>query len=123
MRYKYTEYAPSNKRQYFIAIGLRELQILQGVTEKAISTFPHVRDDMEMLQTEAHLQNINKGLREAMQEAQRLVDNGHRRGLVPNEEEGYRSQQRPNTIIKIDPKTAKVTEDGIVNDELSENES
>jgi hypothetical protein len=91
MRYKYTEYSPQNKRQYFIAVGLAELKILQGVTEKALRYFPHVKNDPDMLQQEAHLQNINKGLREAMNEAQRLVDSGERRGLVPNEEQDDRN--------------------------------
>jgi hypothetical protein len=87
MRYKYTEFAPSNKRQYFIAVGLAELQILQGVTEKALRHFPHVKGDPLMLQQEQHLQNINKGLIEAVKEAQRLVDDGQRRGLIPNKEQ------------------------------------
>lgn len=84
MRYRYTEYSAQNKRQYFIAVGLAELKILQGLAAKALIHFPHVQSDPYMLAQERHLGNISRGLAQAMKEAERLVDSGERRGLVPN---------------------------------------
>lgn len=81
MRYKYSDFAPSNKRQYFLAVGVKDLYVLKGLTEKALRSFPHMPQNPEMLDVEHRLGSMNKALKEAILAAEELNDEGSRKKL------------------------------------------
>ena|SRR3990167_1575481 len=107
MRYKYTEYSPQNKRQYFIAVGVHELRAIDGALKASLNATPHMK---ETLQVREALKTAHKGIKEALAEAERLVDNGHRRGLVPN-------------LLQNDTKNSMFTAEDIIDPNRSENEA
>lgn len=103
MRYKLNEFAPSNKRQYWFAVGVRDLKILKGLAIRSLENMPHLPDDPDMRDVQSRLRSMAKSLDEAIQEAEELGDDGERRKPI----------QPENTF----------TAEAIINDELSENEA
>lgn len=78
MRYRYEEYAPSNKKQYVIAVGVHELRALLGATQAAIRNAPDVT--LEEKQRLNALRSTQKGLVAAIKVADANGDTGNRRG-------------------------------------------
>jgi hypothetical protein len=74
MRYKVTDYSPANKREYWIALGLRDLELLLEEAKNAARHTP-----LSDKETRHRLKGIVKGLATALEEAQKLGDDGTRR--------------------------------------------
>lgn len=83
MRYRYEEYAPSNKRQYVIAVGLHELRALLGAAKVAKAHC--VTETQEGKDRLTALSSTIRGLSEAMKVAESNGDNGKRRGPYAGE--------------------------------------
>lgn len=84
MRYRYEEYAPSNRKQYVIAVGVHELRALLGATQAAIRNAPHVTQE-EKYRLSA-LRGTQRGLVEAIKVAEANQDDGSRRSPYQGEE-------------------------------------
>lgn len=77
MRYRYEEFAPTNKRQYVIAVGVHELRALLGATQVAIRNAPTVTEEEgERLNA---LRSSQRGLIQAIKAAEEIEDDGKRR--------------------------------------------
>jgi hypothetical protein len=77
VRYRYEEYAPTNRTQYVIAVGVHELRSLLGATQAAIRNAPEVTE--EERNRLAALRSSQKGLKEAIKVAEASQDDGKRR--------------------------------------------
>lgn len=83
MRYKVSEFAPSGKRQYWIALGIKDLELLLEEARNAAAHTPLSDKD-----TRRRLRGIAQGLGEALAAAEEFGDTGHRRKVnVPAEPE------------------------------------
>ena len=84
MRYRYEEYAPTNKVQYVIAVGVHELRALLGATQVAIRNAPNVTsEENERLNA---LRSSQRGLVQAIKVAELNQDDGKRRKPYVGEE-------------------------------------
>lgn len=75
MRFKYDEISPAGKRQYFLALGRVELDLLAGEAENALRYMPNVPELQEIRQ---RLHGIVKGLKQAQKVAHDYGDEGDR---------------------------------------------
>ena len=117
MRYKFDTFAPSGKRQYTFSVGVRDLEILYGIL--LYSRVPNIKGTEGINQ---RIKSMIKTLREALNEAEEYGDDGGRKRVATKI-----TGNTADTIIideaRINPTTSRVTENGLVNDELSENEA
>lgn len=76
MRYKITEHAPSNKRQYVFAVGKYDIEILYGLVLNASAGVPQIKETVDMRH---RLKSMVKALAQALAEAESLGDDGGRK--------------------------------------------
>lgn len=81
MRYKFTEFAPSNQRQYFFALGLKDMKIMAGLAQKAYDSMPKLgkKENPAYDEVRIRLRQMVKSMTEAISEAEVLEDTGKRR--------------------------------------------
>lgn len=81
MRYRFTEFAPSNQRQYFFALGLKDMKIMAGLAQKAYDLMPKLpkQENPAYDEVRVRLRQMVKTMREAIAEAEKLEDTGNRR--------------------------------------------
>lgn len=79
MRYRYEEYAPSNKKQYVIACGIHELRALLDAARSAKGFTPTRTKEQKAYRSA--LAGTIKGLGEAIRYAESQGDTGNRRGV------------------------------------------
>lgn len=85
MRYKLTDYAPSNKRQYTFAVGKKDIEILMGLVQNACHhapTLPKTEENEVYWDIYNRLRSMRRSFAEAYQEAEKLGDDGKRRKLL-----------------------------------------
>lgn len=85
MRYKLTDFAPSNKRQYTFAVGKKDIEILKGLVQNACRHAPMLPDTNEnriYRDVYTRLRSMNSALAKALKEAEALGDDGERRKLL-----------------------------------------
>ena len=78
MRYSNSSYSSSNKRQYWIALGKRDLELL---LEEALNASRYAATAMSD-EDRHRLKGIVAGLQDALRDAEKLGDDGGRRGLL-----------------------------------------
>ena len=85
MRYRFTEFAPSNHRQYVLAVGIKDIEIILGLVDKACDTMPRLAKDVNSEYNDIYLRirHMRKALRAALDEATLLDDHGERRKPYP----------------------------------------
>jgi hypothetical protein len=81
MRYKFNELAPSNKRQYFLAVGVKDVEILLGLVNNACDHMPRLRKDHspEYSDIYTRLRSMRRTLAEAHKIGTELGDDGERK--------------------------------------------
>lgn len=82
MRYKLTDYAPSNKRQYSFAVGKKDIEILMGLVSNAClhrPALPKTPENAQYWDIYNRLRSMNQAFRKALTEAEALGDDGERR--------------------------------------------
>lgn len=82
MRYKFSDIAPSGHRQYFLAVNVREIELLRGMAVQLANTVPNT-GPTQRLQHVA--KEMAKTLAEAEVEAIKLNDNGKRVHTYPTD--------------------------------------
>ncbi len=84
MRYRYEEYAPSNKKQYVIAVGVHELRALLDAARAVCKHAPERTE--EQRQYKGALQASMRGLGDAIKHAEAQGDTGKRRAPYEGED-------------------------------------
>lgn len=79
MRFRWTEYAPSNKRQYVMSISLRDLEIMHALAANADRAMPKIPSNPQYEEVRTRLASMAKAMTAALVEADRLEDDGNRR--------------------------------------------
>ena len=81
MRYRFSEFAPSNHRQYVLAVGVKDIEILLGLVDNACNGMPRLAKDVNSEYNDIYMRirNMRKTLQVALAEADRLDDHGERR--------------------------------------------
>lgn len=77
MRFRYEEYSPQNKRQYVIAVGVHELRATMDAVAMMHRHAPERTEEQREFKTS--LQTSMKGLKEAIEYAEKINDDGKRR--------------------------------------------
>lgn len=108
MRYKFNEIAPSGKRQYFIALGYKDLEILHGLTVNACRNMPSLNKNSNAEYAEIYnrLRSMRRAMAHAITEAEILGDDNKRRKV--------------NTLKRTND---TFTAEDIINEDYSENEA
>lgn len=84
MRYRYEEFAPTNKRQYVIAVGVHELRALLDAARVVLAHTPdRTREQSEYA---GALKSSIRGLTDAIEYAESIKDDGKRRKPYKGEE-------------------------------------
>lgn len=81
MRYRYNEYAPSGKRQYLLAMGVKDIEIIMGLIQNACAHAPTLDkiNNPEYADVYTRLRSMRRALSQAHTEAEKLSDEGKRR--------------------------------------------
>ena len=81
MRYKFSEFAPSNQRQYFFALGVKDMKIMLGLAKNAYDSMPKLSrlDNPAYDEVRVRLHQMRKAIEAAITEAEGLDDIGKRR--------------------------------------------
>jgi hypothetical protein len=85
MRYKFTEIAPSNKRQYVFAVGKKDIEILMGLVANACAhkpMLPRTPENEGYLEVYNRIRSMRRDFNKAYEEAKKLGDDGNRRKLL-----------------------------------------
>ena len=88
MRYKLTDYAPSNKRQYTFAVGKKDIEILMGLVQNAClhaPNLPKTPENTNYLDVYSRLRSMRRSFAEAHRIAEGLGDDGERRKVLTKE--------------------------------------
>lgn len=93
MRYKKIEMSPANKRQYLLAVSLRDIELLIGEAENASKHMPVTKDTKY---DRRRLGSINKALKEAYAAAKKDQDDGAR---IPVAERDKYSENTPDNPL------------------------
>lgn len=83
MRYKFSEFAPSGKRQYSILLGVKDISIMCGLARNALDNFPSFSKDThpDLVEVKSRLRSMCKALQDAEKDANALSDEGRRRPI------------------------------------------
>lgn len=81
MRFRFSEFAPSNKRQYLLALGVRDIEIMLGLVSRAAESMPRLTrlSNPQYDEVRVRIKSMEKALTSALAEANRLLDDGDRR--------------------------------------------
>lgn len=80
MKYKYHDKASSGKRQYWLAIGLKDAEIMAGLVERACNTMPALdkQSNPEYRDVYNRLRSMRRSLSQAVEAGKALDDTGKR---------------------------------------------
>lgn len=127
MRYKFTEHAPSGKRQYFIALGVNDLEILKGLVDNAMAHMPRLQKNSKQPRDKTYtdvydrLRSMSKPLSDALDEAKKLEDDGKRKKVSPTElyiGKPIKVEEATFTIKGYKAYSNKINIEAEINDEL-----
>lgn len=96
MRFKRVELSPANKRQYLIALGRVDIELLLG---EAINAKKHTPDTADFAETHSRLASIVKGLKQALVAAQADNDEGYY--VHSADRNKYKHDSETNPLIDI----------------------
>ncbi len=96
MRFKRVELSPANKRQYLIALGVRDIELMLG---EALNAAQHTPPTKENKHDRRRLNAIVKGLRDALKVAESDRDNGTR--IPVDERDQYSDEDTGNPLEDI----------------------
>lgn len=101
MRFKRVELSSHNKRQYLLALGVRDLELLMGISKAASESMPILP---EYKTDRRRLRKITKGLAEAIEVAK--ADNDEGMSVPVEERANYLRDREENPledITRIEP--------------------
>ncbi len=81
MRYKLSEFAPSNQRQYLFALGVKDMKVMLGLAQNAYDAMPKMakKENPAYDEVRVRLRQMCKAMKDAISEADALADEGKRR--------------------------------------------
>jgi len=80
MKYKYHDKASSGKRQYWLAIGLKDAEIMHGLVVNACNNMPALdkKTNPEYMDLYNRMRSMRRSLHQAVEAGKSLNDSGKR---------------------------------------------